>query len=705
MGESFTIEIKTTAQLQAAEKTRAELERASKTTKELGKDASALEKDSQRVNAALDTEAAKTLKVAEAQRKAAAEMKQLRSTQGGGAFGEKVQEFKSAYNDAGGGVKGVAAALGVGGAGLVAVGVAATAAAAALVGAKKALHEYGESEDVVAGLDAALARQGLLVEGVRAKYQELAGQLQQTTGIADEKWTEVLTRLTAFGSTPDSIEKDAEAVKNLAGLMGGNLESAAEAVSKALAGEFQAFQRLGIQVPEHASQTEKLNFLYQQLATVGGGQLEARSKTLSGQFQLLGANIGDVFEGIGGMISRSGILQSITESLNNGFKQVAANLGGIVPKLSGIINLFNRASGPIQNSADALKSYGDRLKEDKDLADATTAAIGRQLQAMQRLAAQQDELTDAKMASDLADVDDDEAHGRKSPIEAKKARSAIRLKAADEKFSRSQDLQAKTKKALEDQIAAKNEDVGGVEAEAQEREADVASFEKTQAEREKVKNSFKYKGLTPEAIDQFITDYKSKVHLKGLGGRKFEAYRFRHLNGVQSIEELERARAAMVDQREEALTQFDAVNPPLAPEQEKTLRGKATTARQSAIDRLRQRYPETNELQSQIDALQSGMDTEREVYKFKRHAEVSSDATELHKAYQSEGRGNSPEAINAAARQVQERNSRDANAVINSIHDMGGAYSGSLNMVNAALQEEIRRAKLRESQHSAGRNQ
>src|SRR5437868_14981348 len=100
--ESFEISIKTTAQLQAAEKTRAELERASKTTKELGKDASALEKDLQRVNAALETEAAKTLKVAEAQRKAASEMKSLRATQGGGAFGEKVQELKSAYTDAGG---------------------------------------------------------------------------------------------------------------------------------------------------------------------------------------------------------------------------------------------------------------------------------------------------------------------------------------------------------------------------------------------------------------------------------------------------------------------------------------------------------------------------------------------------------------------------------------------------------------------------
>jgi hypothetical protein len=83
----------------------------------------------------------------------------------------------------------------------------------------------------------------------------------------------------------------------LAGIIGGDIVSAAEMFSKAMSGQFEMFTRLGIRIEKTGTQTEQLNALMLQLAQKGGGVLEAQSKTLTGQWQQLTNSVSDLFRG------------------------------------------------------------------------------------------------------------------------------------------------------------------------------------------------------------------------------------------------------------------------------------------------------------------------------------------------------------------------------------------------------------------------
>lgn len=141
---------------------------------------------------------------------------------------------------------------------------------ATLTAAVKSLQEFAAAQRNVAALDAVLAQNGQLTDEYRERLQELAGQLQRTTAIADDQWVAVLTKLTQFGANPGNIERYAAAVKNLAGIVG-DVDTAATLVSRALQGNFEMFSRYGISVGEAGSQTEKLDNLMRQLAQRGGG--------------------------------------------------------------------------------------------------------------------------------------------------------------------------------------------------------------------------------------------------------------------------------------------------------------------------------------------------------------------------------------------------------------------------------------------------
>jgi hypothetical protein len=196
---------------------------------------------------------------------------------GGGAKGlaAAAKQAATIFKEAGGGIKGVAAVASSSGAAIIGVLGGITGA---LILAKKAVHEFGESEEVFTRLQQAMANQGQLTEAYSKRLQDLAGSLQTTTTIADEKWLAVLEQLTKFGANPDNIEQYAEAVKNLAGLLNGDIEDAARTFTRAMHGNFEQLHRVGIAVKENVSDHEKLVDVMRQLAEMGGGILEAGLK-------------------------------------------------------------------------------------------------------------------------------------------------------------------------------------------------------------------------------------------------------------------------------------------------------------------------------------------------------------------------------------------------------------------------------------------
>jgi len=281
------------------------------------------------------------------------------------------------------------------------------AVAAAWSTAAKSVSEYAQAEQEMAKLDAALANSATLTADYRAQLQGLAGDLQNTTGIADEKWTSVLTTLTKFGADTSNIEQYADAVKNLAGFLGGDVEQAAFLFGKAMQGSTEMLGRYGIEVDKSATQTAQLDSIMAQLAQRGGGQLEAQAGTLSGQWNQLGNATSDIFESFGGLISQTQLLQATMDGVTGILRAVNDAMGISVPQTEGLSNKFIQQAASADAVKAALATYRDTLTSLSDAsasaqqnANAEIELLDRQTDSTLAAAKAQKELALAKIEAD-----------------------------------------------------------------------------------------------------------------------------------------------------------------------------------------------------------------------------------------------------------------------------------------------------------------
>ncbi len=386
--ENFEIKITTTADLNAARQAEAALERQITKAKSLGQDSVALEGRLQGVRSA------------------------IAKSESGGFFDKLKSQLSGVVEQIPGlsGLTSVFTTLASGPLAVVAATIGSITAGFKL--ATEAIHEFEESEVKVTELDAALAQQGQLTDAYREKLQELAGQMQETTGIADEKWLGVLTTLTKFGASPENIDQYAEAVKNLAGFMGGDIESAAFLFGKAMAGNTAALSRYGIHLDASASKSEKLNQLMEQLAQKGGGQLEARAETIRGRFAVLANTTSDLLEGIGRLISKTQILQSALGLLNEATHILGSFLPSITDKVDSLTNKLPPLKASSEGAAAAMDDLGESaagsaggIKKSKDAVEELLASYDKAIQSAQDLRRAQDELADARQALELGKLD------------------------------------------------------------------------------------------------------------------------------------------------------------------------------------------------------------------------------------------------------------------------------------------------------------
>jgi hypothetical protein len=315
---------------------------------------------------------------------------------------EKGEELFRAYKQGGGGVEGFIGVLKAGGGAM-----AGWAAGIGLLGlaVKKAHDEFEQAQVAVTKLDAALAQNGNLNDENRKKLHALASQLEAATGIADEKWLVAQKKLMQFGADTSNMDKYTDAVKNLAGIMDGDIESAATAVSRAMQGQFGMFARYGIYVDEAGTKTEKLEKLFEQLAQRGGGQLEAFGETVQGQKARLGNSLSNFWEGLGNAMGPSrwrGELAKVMDSINENFTKA-------IPVVDGLKNSMSTLSPEAKTAADALN---DLTKADvgemggvKKKADEATAALGQEISALRRLQGELDQRGDEELKTKLAEID------------------------------------------------------------------------------------------------------------------------------------------------------------------------------------------------------------------------------------------------------------------------------------------------------------
>ncbi len=151
----------------------------------------------------------------------------------------------------------------------------------------------GEQERSLNRLSQALVQNGTYSQGYQGHLENLAVQFQKLTGIAQGDWLDAFAKLSQFGADSSNIDQYASAVKSLAGIYG-NVGTATVAMSKALEGNFDSLREHGILIDQNATQAEKLKSLMEQLARVGGGQLESELRGLSGAWKGLEANSKDL---------------------------------------------------------------------------------------------------------------------------------------------------------------------------------------------------------------------------------------------------------------------------------------------------------------------------------------------------------------------------------------------------------------------------
>lgn len=252
---------------------------------------------------------------------------------------------------AGGFLKKIAGRAVIGGLALV------TAAVWKLVGALRAFAKQELSE---VNLVASLKQMGVFTDAYYEKLVRLASQFQETTKVGDEVWLKQFAQLTRFGMNSKNVDKVSEALKNLAGLMDGNVQGAALAMQRALEGEFSMFSRYGIKLDLTGDKIRDLNNLFTMLAQKGGGAMEARANTLQGAWDGLSNALGDFKEEVGRAFSESSRLPEMLGKIEDRFKdlQQSAKTGGLKRFIEGAVDKAREFLELLQGIGKFIQSGG-----------------------------------------------------------------------------------------------------------------------------------------------------------------------------------------------------------------------------------------------------------------------------------------------------------------------------------------------------------
>lgn len=371
------------------------------------------------------------------------------------------EEASRVFGDFGTQARGAQGATDELGGGLVALGGRALAVVGGFTALQQAvsasLAEFAEEELAVLQLSAAMQTAGVASEGYQQKLMGLADSLEDAvSNVSGEQWLAVLTQLTQAGADSTEIDDLAEGVKNLAGIMGGNVQGASAVFARALRGNFEALSQFGVRMDESATHAQKMAALME-IAGQGAGVLEARANTLTGGSERLAKAWGDVKKGLG---------EAIAPAAKGAMDALAAALRGVT-------SLFPKAEEETKDFAAAqnkLKAETDQATQSLDRQRAVLAGMSRQVEGMannyerirraqQGAQSRADEISDAKATREEAKIDAFEKAGRYTPEQAAAAKDIVRNRYEKEKFDRAQ-------KGRQDEIASRTEESNRLEHEA-----------------------------------------------------------------------------------------------------------------------------------------------------------------------------------------------------------------------------------------------
>lgn len=297
---------------------------------------------------------------------------------------------------------------------------------------------------------------GAAFELAKNPYVELIAVMGE--GLAVLKQHEaVFIQLSQHGADHTNIDEYTEAVKNLKKWMGNGMEEAAHVFTQAMHGHYRELQRSGIEIDKSLDKHQQLESIMKQLADGGGRLAEARAKTLTGAFQELKHDTHELFLTIGQLEKDTGILQNTMGLLGGVVKTLTMFLPATKAEIEGLSEKFNENAFSARENVEALDaegmamdSLGTKADSAKEKIEAQTKAIEEQAKALEEKRVQESELVDQQTKADIAAIRSQQAMDKPTPENKLKYDKL----AADREAKGQNDLLALRSKNLDEDLKA-----------------------------------------------------------------------------------------------------------------------------------------------------------------------------------------------------------------------------------------------------------
>jgi hypothetical protein len=194
--------------------------------------------------------------------------------------------------------------------------------------ATKAITEFAEAELGLKKLNDALKTGGVFSEAYSEHLQQVAQSLQDVTRFSDDAVIEAQQLLVTFGLYGETLDSATRAAADLAETFDKDLAGAARAIAKAVEGDVTALKRYGISIDESIPKSERFAAAIKVINDRMGGRAAAGGDTIIGAFTQAKNAVSNLFETFGGLISQTGVLQSVFKSTTETIKEFYLALGG-----------------------------------------------------------------------------------------------------------------------------------------------------------------------------------------------------------------------------------------------------------------------------------------------------------------------------------------------------------------------------------------
>jgi hypothetical protein len=174
-----------------------------------------------------------------------------------------------------------------------------------------------ETEDAMNKLSNSLAMAGQYSKETADAMEEFAGSIQATTKYGDDAVLGAASLIEALGQLDrDGLQKATQAAIDLSAALGIDLQTAAQLVGKAAAGEVGTFGRYGIAIQEGATKAETFANALDLINSRFAGSAVNQVKTFSGGLELIKNNYGDLTKTAMQAVTQNQAVLNVFDSIN-----------------------------------------------------------------------------------------------------------------------------------------------------------------------------------------------------------------------------------------------------------------------------------------------------------------------------------------------------------------------------------------------------